>query len=60
MPEWFAIVCLTDQFDQTGKLDYRAGEVKSFGSVVTPGTDAEYAVAVDINGSHHHRLRNLG
>lgn len=39
---WYAIKCLTDQLDAKGGVEYPAGSVKSFGSVVTPGTDADY------------------
>ncbi len=37
---WYALKCLTDQFDAKGKLDYKAGDVKSFGTILS-GTDAE-------------------
>jgi len=39
MAQWYALVCLTDQF-VNGKLDYRAGDVKSYGTVLS-GNDAE-------------------
>jgi len=40
MPIWFALLCVTDQFTSDGKLDYPAGSVKSFGTVIS-GTPAE-------------------
>lgn len=40
MALWYALVCLTDQFMPNGKLDYRAGDVKSYGTVLS-GDDAE-------------------
>lgn len=42
MPQWYAVICLTDQFTPDGKLDYPAGAVKSFGTVLS-GTDTELA-----------------
>lgn len=41
MPQWYALFCLRDQFDEQGKLDYRAGEVKSFGTVISPKADRD-------------------
>ena len=43
MPMWYALLCVTDQFAPDGKLDYRAGDVKSFGTVLS-GTPAELVV----------------
>lgn len=40
MALWYALVCLTDKFTPDGKLDYRAGDVKSYGTVLS-GNDAE-------------------
>jgi len=51
MPTWYALLCLTDQFNPDGTLDYPAGAVKSYGTVLS-GTPAELAAkgieAVDI------------
>jgi hypothetical protein len=43
MATWYALVCLTDQFTPTGKLDYKAGDVKSYGTVLS-GNDAQLLV----------------
>lgn len=40
MAQWYALVCLTDQFTPDGKLDYKAGDVKSYGTVLS-GNDAQ-------------------
>jgi hypothetical protein len=51
MAKWYALICLTDQLTPEGKLDYPAGAVKSFGTVLS-GNTAELAAkgieAVDI------------
>jgi hypothetical protein len=39
---WYALLCVTDQFDKDGKLEYPAGAIKSYGTVL-PGTPAELA-----------------
>lgn len=40
MALWYALICLTDQFTPTGKLDYRAGDVKSYGTVLSGDDEA--------------------
>lgn len=42
MAQWYALICLTDQFTPDGKLDYPAGVVKSYGTVLS-GNDTELA-----------------
>ena len=39
---WYALICLTDQFTPDGRLDYRAGDVKSYGTVLS-GNQKELA-----------------
>lgn len=41
MALWYALLCLRDQFDADGKLDYRAGDVKSYGTVISPAADRD-------------------
>jgi hypothetical protein len=51
MAIWYALICLTDIFDANGKLDYPAGAVKSFGTVLSGDTAqllAKGIEAVDI------------
>lgn len=42
MALWYALICVTDQFMPNGKLDYPAGAVKSFGTVLS-GDDEQLA-----------------
>lgn len=47
MATWYALICLKDQFDSNGKLDYPAGAVKSFGTVLSGDTDELAAKGIE-------------
>jgi hypothetical protein len=48
MAKWYALICLKDQYMPNGKLDYRTGDVKSFGTVLSEGGDKDKLAAKGI------------